>query len=122
VFQGAQDAIRNISQGVPGVVAVFLADIDSGFLEVSDDRGTYLDLDAAAAYYAQVIRQQVRALEAAGVSVPRIQNMVFESAKHYHALYPIKGQHFLCVVADQRQANLAMMWRILTVYAPQLAD
>lgn len=115
-----QQAVDSIALSLPGTVAVFVADSETGLLEMADQQSASEQNEAVAAYYAQVMRLQRRALEATGVGQQKMQNMVFQSSRHYHALYPVEGNRFLCVVVDQRQTNLAMLWRLLATYAPQL--
>jgi predicted regulator of Ras-like GTPase activity (Roadblock/LC7/MglB family) len=116
----AGEAVQNIRLNLPDITSIFIVDVETGLLERGKDRSSGAAIEIIAGYYTQVLRQERRALQAVGADYGRMKNMVFQTSRQYHALYPLAGQRFLCVIADQSHVNLSMMWRLLSSFAPQL--
>ncbi len=107
-------ALKDCMQ-IPGAVGVALVDYNSG-MSLGTLGGGGLDLDVAAAGNTDVVRAELRIMEALGIT-GGIEDMLITLEHQYHMLRPITSQGgtglFLFVALNKTTSNLAMARRQL---------
>jgi predicted regulator of Ras-like GTPase activity (Roadblock/LC7/MglB family) len=103
--------LDTIAASVPGVQSAFIVSNDTGLIEASHGQ----DAEAATGYLTQVLTSERRALDAAGATGHPMTGVVFQSMRYYYALVPFGADFFVGIVADVRQANLAIMLRLSSI-------
>jgi predicted regulator of Ras-like GTPase activity (Roadblock/LC7/MglB family) len=100
---------------IAGFMAAALVDSESGLLLAGD--GAQVDLEAAAASNAEVIRAKRKVIESLNLS-DSTEDILISLSGQYHLLRPLEcdPKLFLYLVLDRTKANLAMARHELRLY------
>ncbi len=92
-----------------GFIGGCLVDSESGLMLASEGGTGKLDLDAAAALNAQVVKAKLKAIELLGLDTP-IEDILITLGSQYHLIRPLEKNPtvFLYVALDRKSANLGM--------------
>ena len=96
------------SADISGFIGACLVDGESGLMLASEGGGK-LDLEAASALNAQVVKAKLKAMETLGLN-DRIDDILITMGKQLHLIRPLEKAPttFLYVALDKKAANLGM--------------
>lgn len=104
----AGQAVQNILNDLPGLMAVAVVDISSGMSLASHTNST-INPDTAAAYNTEVIKQKQKAIGALKLQGEGIDDVLITLTNQLHLLKVVNdGKKFIYLVVNPRDTNLAI--------------
>jgi len=104
------DTVLKEAMQIDGAIGVALVDYTSG-MTLGQAGGTGLDMEVAAAGNTEVVRSEMRTMQALGLS-EGIQDILLTLTTQYHLIRLIGGPNgtglFLYLALDKQRANLAL--------------
>ena len=93
---------------IEGFIGACLVDSDTGLMLASEGGGK-IDLEAASALNAQVVRAKLAAIEALQLN-DSIEDILITLGKQYHLIRPLAANPtvFIYTALDKKQANLGL--------------
>jgi predicted regulator of Ras-like GTPase activity (Roadblock/LC7/MglB family) len=104
----AGQAVQNILNELPGLMAVAVVDISSGMSLASHTNST-INPDTAAAYNTEVVKQKQKAIGALKLQGETIDDVLITLTNQLHLLKLVNdGKKFIYLVVNPRDTNLAI--------------
>jgi predicted regulator of Ras-like GTPase activity (Roadblock/LC7/MglB family) len=104
----AGQAVQNILNDLPGLLAVAVVDISSGMSLASHTNST-INPDTAAAYNTEVVKQKQKAISALKLQGEAIDDVLITLTNQLHLLKLVNdGKKFIYLVVNPRDTNLAI--------------
>ena len=104
----AGQAVQNILNELPGLMAVAVVDISSGMSLASHTNST-INPDTAAAYNTEVVKQKQKAISALKLQGEGIDDVLITLTNQLHLLKLVNdGKKFIYLVVNPRDTNLAI--------------
>jgi len=104
----AGQAVQNILNDLPGLLAVAVVDISSGMSLASHTNST-INPDTAAAYNTEVVKQKQKAIGALKLQGENIDDVLITLTNQLHLLKLVNdGKKFIYLVVNPRDTNLAI--------------
>jgi predicted regulator of Ras-like GTPase activity (Roadblock/LC7/MglB family) len=104
----AGQAVQNILNDLPGLLAVAVVDISSGMSLASHTNST-INPDTAAAYNTEVVKQKQKAISALKLQGEGIDDILITLTNQLHLLKLVNdGKKFIYLVVNPRDTNLAI--------------
>lgn len=104
----AGQAVQNILNDLPGLLAVAVVDISSGMSLASHTNST-INPDTAAAYNTEVVKQKQKAISALKLQGEAIDDILITLTNQLHLLKLVNGgKKFIHLVVNPRDTNLAI--------------
>jgi predicted regulator of Ras-like GTPase activity (Roadblock/LC7/MglB family) len=104
----AGQAVQNILNDLPGLLAVAVVDISSGMSLASHTNST-INPDTAAAYNTEVVKQKQKAISALKLQGEGIDDILISLTNQLHLLKLVNdGKKFIYLVVNPRDTNLAI--------------
>ena len=96
------------TSSIVGFLGACLVDSESGLMIVSEGGGR-IDLEAAAALNTQVLRAELQAMDALGIT-DTIEDVLITMGQQFHFIRPLEAAPttFLYLALDKAKANLGM--------------
>ncbi|MCC3159601.1 hypothetical protein LJ737_20335 [Hymenobacter sp. 15J16-1T3B] len=117
----AGQAVQNIINDLPQLVAVAVVDSQSGMTLASHTNSPTLDPETAAAYNTEVVKQKQKAMKALKLTDETIDDILITLTNQLHLINLIDGgKKFIYLVVNQRDTNLAIAREVLREQAPLL--
>jgi hypothetical protein len=114
-YQAVVQTIAN-DRACSAILAVAFVDVSTG-RTLAVGPAPRLDLDAAAPYYAEIVRQKQRAMGAQQTSLERLREIVISFGNHYSVMALVdEGRAFCVIVADAATSNPVATRHILSRY------
>jgi hypothetical protein len=113
--------LSGILHDLPDLLAVSVMDLRNGELLATHHLPGKLDPGKAAAHNAEVIRQKQMALRALGLAdTETIEDVLITLNSQWHVLRLLPGQrHFLHLMVNQRDTNLALARAVLQAHTAE---
>ena len=111
--QNLQNVLENISKQIAGTIGLSIVELDSGFALASLSNQKGFDLDIAAAYNAEVVKQKFKAMEALSLENQDISDMTITLTSQVHIIKIINSKYMMYFAVDSTSSNLAMTKIIL---------
>jgi predicted regulator of Ras-like GTPase activity (Roadblock/LC7/MglB family) len=110
----AGQAIQNIIDDLPQLIAVAIVDTQSGMAMASHSNSPTLNPDTAAAYNAEVVKQKHKAMTALKLTTEKIDDILITLTTQLHLLNLVDGgKKFIYLVVNSRDTNLAIAREVL---------
>ena len=104
----AGQAVQNILNDLPGLMAVAVVDISSG-MSLASHTNSIINPDTAAAYNTEVIKQKQKAIGALKLQGETIDDVLITLNNQLHLLKLVNdGKKFIYLVVNPRDTNLAI--------------
>ena len=109
----AGQAVQNIINDLPGLLAVAVVDISSG-MSLASHSNSSINPDTAAAYNTEVVKQKQKAMQALKLQGETIEDILITLTNQLHLikLNPA-GSKFIYLVVNSRDTNLAIAREVL---------
>lgn len=104
-----QNIVDELMSSLPGVLAVSVAEIESGMTLASKSNTTDLEPELAAAYNAEVIKQKLKAKKALGIEKKDIEDILITLTDQYHVIMIVPGNTYFIYAATTKDSNLAII-------------
>jgi len=110
----AGQAIQNIINDLPQLLAVAIVDTQSGMALASHSNSPTLNPETAAAYNTEVVRQKQKAMSALKLTGETIDDILITLTNQIHLLNIVDGgKKFIYLVVNSRDTNLAIAREVL---------
>lgn len=110
----AGQAIQNIINDLPQLLAVAIVDVQSGMALASHSNSASLNPETAAAYNTEVVRQKQKAMSALKLSDETIDDILITLTNQIHLLKLVNGgKKFIYLAVNSRDTNLAIARDVL---------
>jgi len=104
----AGQAVQNIINDLPGLLAVAVVDISSG-MSLASHSNSSINPDTAAAYNTEVVKQKQKAIQALKLQGETIDDILITLNSQLHLLKLVNdGKKFVYLVVNSRDTNLAI--------------
>jgi predicted regulator of Ras-like GTPase activity (Roadblock/LC7/MglB family) len=104
----AGQAVQNILNDLPGLLAVAVVDISSG-MSLASHTNSNINPDTAAAYNTEVVKQKQKAIAALKLQGEAIDDVLITLTNQLHLLKLVNdGKKFIYLVVNPRDTNLAI--------------
>jgi predicted regulator of Ras-like GTPase activity (Roadblock/LC7/MglB family) len=104
----AGQAVQNILNDLPGLLAVAVVDISSG-MSLASHTNSSINPDTAAAYNTEVVKQKQKAISALKLQGEGIDDVLITLTNQLHLLKLVNdGKKFIHLVVNPRDTNLAI--------------
>ncbi|WP_223648890.1 hypothetical protein [Hymenobacter psoromatis] len=110
----AGQAIQNILNDLPQLLAVAIVDVQSGMTLASHSTSPTLNPETAAAYNTEVVKQKQKAMNALKLTGESIDDILITLTNQIHLLKLVdNGKKFIYLVVNSRDTNLAIARDVL---------
>ena len=110
----AGQAVQNIIDDIPQLIAVAIVDVSSGMCLASHSNSPTINPETAAAYNTEVVRQKQKAMSALKLSGEKINDILITLTNQFHLINLLEdGKKFIYLAVNQRDTNLAMAREVL---------
>ena len=114
VNTSAGQAVQNIIDDLPQLIAVAIVEISSGMCLASHSNSPAINPETAAAYNTEVVRQKQKAMSALKLSGEKIKDILITLTSQFHLINLLDdGKKFIYLVVNQRDTNLAIAREVL---------
>jgi len=104
----AGQAVQNILNDLPSLLAVAVVDISSG-MSLASHTNSNINPDTAAAYNTEVVKQKQKAIAALKLQGETIDDVLITLTNQLHLLKLVNdGKKFIYLVVNPRDTNLAI--------------
>lgn len=117
-----QKIVDEMMKTIPGVIAIAIAEIDSGMTLASATNQSGLEPELAAAYNAEVIKQKTKAKKALGLEKQEIEDILISLTDQYHVLTIVPGAQYFVYTSTSKDSNLAIIRSNLRKFMPQISQ
>ncbi|HEX8656572.1 MAG TPA: hypothetical protein VF690_03520 [Hymenobacter sp.] len=110
----AGQAVQNIIDDLPQLIAVAIVDVNSGMCLASHSNSPTINPETAAAYNTEVVKQKQKAMGALKLSGERINDILITLTNQFHLINLLDdGKKFIYLAVNQRDTNLAIAREVL---------
>lgn len=120
--QKIAEILQKIDQELSGAIGSAVFTVSTGLSVAAHAVRGSLDLSLAAAYNAEVIKQQYKALNAFGFSEQILDEFIITMSTQTHIIKTITRDIFLYVVLDTSTSNLGMAKIVIDKYLPTMRE
>ncbi len=107
-------AVKGIIADLPGLIAVAIADTDSGMNLASHSNSDHFSPDMAAAYNTQVVQHSLNAINTLHMSNGTLEDMLITVTGQYHLIKLINdGAMFMYLAVNSLDTNLAIAREVM---------
>ena len=109
----AGQAVQNILDDLPGLMAIAIVDISSG-MSLASHSNSGINPDTAAAYNTEVVKQKQKAMTALKLQGEVIDDILITLTNQLHLIKLVAdGKKFVYLVVNSRETNLAIAREVL---------
>lgn len=109
----AGQAVQNILNDLPGLLAIAIVDISSG-MSLASHSNSNINPDTAAAYNTEVVKQKQKAMGALKLQGETIDDILITLTNQLHLINIVgDGKKFIYLVVNSRDTNLAIAREVL---------
>ncbi len=114
------DLVKNVSENIPGYIAISVTELSTGESMVSDTAVSSFDPVLASAYNLEVVNAKLRAKEALGLKDEiKDISITLDTQIHIINVAP-SGGYFIYLAIDSSKANIAITKTLLNKYRKEL--
>ncbi|MCG8746451.1 hypothetical protein [Tenacibaculum finnmarkense] len=114
------DLIKNVSENIPGYIALSVTEIESGETLVSDSVKADVDIDLASAYNLEVVNAKLKAISVLGLN-EEVKDITITLTDQIHIInIAPNGGYFIYLAIDSAKANIAITKTLLNKYKADL--
>jgi len=116
----AGQAVQNIINDLPGLLAVAIVDVSSG-MSLASHANSSINPDTAAAYNTEVVKQKQKAMGALKLQGETMEDILITLTNQLHLIRLVNdGKKFIYLVVNSRDTNLAIAREVLRSQADLL--
>jgi len=116
----AGQAVQNILNDLPGLMAIAVVDISSG-MSLASHTNSSINPDTAAAYNTEVVKQKQKAMAALKLQGETMDDILITLTNQLHLIKLVgDGKKFIYLVVNSRETNLAIAREVLRAHVGQL--
>ncbi len=109
----AGQAVQNILNDLPGLMAIAVVDISSG-MSLASHSNSGINPDTAAAYNTEVVKQKQKAMAALKLQGEAMDDILITLTNQLHLIKLVgEGKKFIYLVVNSRDTNLAIAREVL---------
>jgi len=109
----AGQAVQNIINDLPGLMAVAIVDISSG-MSLASHSNSGINPETAAAYNTEVVKQKLKAMSALKLQNETIDDILITLTNQLHLIKLVAdSKKFIYLVVNSRDTNLAIAREVL---------
>jgi len=109
----AGQAVQNIINDLPGLLAVAIVDISSG-MSLASHSNSGINPETAAAYNTEVVKQKLKAMAALKLQGETIDDILISLTSQLHLIKLVAdSKKFIYLVVNSRDTNLAIAREVL---------
>lgn len=109
----AGQAVQNIINDLPGLMAVAIVDVSSG-MSLASHSNSGINPDTAAAYNTEVVKQKQKAMAALKLQGETMEDILITLTTQLHLIRLVNdGKKFIYLVVSSRDTNLAIAREVL---------
>jgi hypothetical protein len=109
----AGQAVQNILNDLPGLMAIAIVDISSG-MSLASHTNSSINPDTAAAYNTEVVKQKQKAMAALKLQGETMDDILITLTNQLHLIKLVgEGKKFIYLVVNSRETNLAIAREVL---------
>jgi predicted regulator of Ras-like GTPase activity (Roadblock/LC7/MglB family) len=109
----AGQAVQNILNDLPGLMAIAIVDISSG-MSLASHTNSSINPDTAAAYNTEVVKQKQKAMAALKLQGETMDDILITLTTQLHLIKLVgEGKKFIYLVVNSRETNLAIAREVL---------
>lgn len=109
----AGQAVQNILNDLPGLLAIAVVDISSG-MSLASHSNSGINPDTAAAYNTEVVKQKQKAMAALKLQGEAMDDILITLTNQLHLIKLVgEGKKFIYLVVNSRDTNLAIAREVL---------
>ncbi|HET9504494.1 MAG TPA: hypothetical protein VFO93_13215 [Hymenobacter sp.] len=109
----AGQAVQNILNDLPGLLAIAVVDISSG-MSLASHSNSGINPDTAAAYNTEVVKQKQKAMAALKLQGEAMDDILITLTTQLHLIKLVgEGKKFIYLVVNSRDTNLAIAREVL---------
>ena len=109
----AGQAVQNILNDLPGLMAIAIVDISSG-MSLASHTNSSINPDTAAAYNTEVVKQKQKAMAALKLQGEAMDDILITLTNQLHLIKLVgEGKKFIYLVVNSRETNLAIAREVL---------
>ena len=109
----AGQAVQNILNDLPGLMAIAVVDISSG-MSLASHTNSSINPDTAAAYNTEVVKQKQKAMAALKLQGEVMDDILITLTNQLHLIKLVgEGKKFIYLVVNSRETNLAIAREVL---------
>ena len=117
----AGQAVQNIINDLPQLLAVAIVEVQSGMCLASHSNSPALNPETAAAYNTEVVRQKQKAMAALKLTGEKIDDILITLTNQIHLINLLDdGKKFIYLAVNSRDTNLAIARDVLRQQADLL--
>ncbi len=107
--KSVRDVFKEVGDELGGLKALSLVELETGLTIDSFLVDEKFDMDAAAAYNAEVVKAKIKAKNAMGLGNEHIEAMIIELNTQIHIIQPTPDEKMIIyLAADSKKTNLGM--------------
>jgi hypothetical protein len=104
----AGQAVQNIINDLPGLLAIAVVDISSG-MSLASHSNSGINPETAAAYNTEVVKQKLKAMSALKLQGETIDDILITLTNQLHLIKLVAdSKKFIYLVVNSRETNLAI--------------
>ena len=117
----AGQAVQNILNDLPGLMAVAIVDINSG-MSLASHSNSGITPETAAAYNTEVVKQKLKAMNALKLQGETIDDILITLTNQLHLIKLVgDSKKFIYLVVNSRDTNLAIAREVVRAQNDLLA-
>ena len=117
----AGQAVQNIIDDLPQLIAVAIVEVSSGMCLASHSNSPTLNPETAAAYNTEVVKQKMKAMAALKLTGEKIDDILITLTNQLHLINLLDdGKKFIYLAVNSRDSNLAIARDVLRQQADLL--
>ncbi|GAB2724219.1 hypothetical protein GCM10011495_31420 [Hymenobacter frigidus] len=117
----AGQAVQNIIDDLPQLIAVAIVEVSSGMCLASHSNSPTLNPETAAAYNTEVVKQKMKAMAALKLTGEKIDDILITLTNQLHLINLLDdGKKFIYLAVSSRDSNLAIARDVLRQQADLL--
>ena len=110
----AGQAVQNIIDDLPQLIAVAIVEVSSGMCLASHSNSPTLNPETAAAYNTEVVKQKQKAMSALKLTGEKIDDILITLTNQIHLINLLEdGKKFIYLAITSRDTNLAIARDVL---------
>lgn len=113
-----EKAIKSISEGVNGVIAISIVDLNSGMSLGAITNSPSFDPDVASAYNSEVVKQKLAAMKALKIDNMSVEDFLITLSDQIHIIRMTSDKQHFVYVACKKETNLAMARSVIKANCP----
>jgi hypothetical protein len=116
----ADRIVQGLLSDLPSLIAVAVVDVGTGMMLASHSNYARFNLDLAAAYNTQVVKQSLKAMKDVSSSTGKLEEILVTVADQLHLIkLLLKEEVFVFLAVNSLDINMAMATQMIQRHTPE---